>query len=513
MSIRYAFVAVFLTFIALFFALHSSYIGLDVSGTAHGQQSAHVALAEGFVSNDLNFFEPQTRALNSASNDYNAKPINSSGITAAHFPIHAFIPALISKSTSLDLPSVFHWYSMLWGFVGLYFLYLLSLRITQNIGKSLFIVVFFATAPLFAFFQSSVLPEIPSLSCLIIGIYYLHRFVNEKQLRFAWIGLLALLLAALTSPDLVLYLAAGIVIVAYQLFKNAQLSARTIVFLLLCSLTFVLSEWHYSSMRAEYGSQFPGLLENWKYDQTTTNSLLGNWKMHYFTVFQSVVFAILIITLIVQLVKKQSSLSSIFSKANLVAWLVVPGIVFALISPNQTAYNDIFFLKMLFPSCIFLLIYTVASFNITWFYRFPKVGVPVFLILLFVLLGEGNWTQMVRHEKGRTSDGVNVAFTFKGGDELLAKFKVQENDSVNAVIPEGIGIGQDVLASLDHNGIIREIPKDGMQASKFTKGQFVVCHVDERPFLSEHFKTHLMELGSNGSIVLFKVIDYPNNSR
>jgi hypothetical protein len=507
MSTRYAVVAVFLSFIALFFALHSSYIGLDVSGTAHGQQGTHLALAEGFVANDLNFFEPQTRALNSASNDFNSNPISSSGITAAHFPIHAFIPALITKSTSGDLPSIFHWYSMLWGFVGLFFLYLLSLRITQNIGKSLFVVVFIATAPLFAFFQSSVLPEIPTLSCVIIGIYYLYRYINEKRLRFAWIGLAALLLAALTSPDLILYLVAGIILVGRKLYKDTRLTARTIFFLLSYILIFVLSEWHYSSVRSEYGSQFPGMLEDWTYDQTTANSLFGTWKMHYFTVFQSVLFEIVFIVLIVQLIKKQTSLSLIFSKTNLVVFLAFPGIVFALISPYQAYYSDVFFLKTLLPGCIFLLIFTVDRFNIAWFYRFPKVGVPAFLILLFVLLGEGNWTQMVRHEKGRTSDGSNFAFTFKGGDELLHKFNVKESDIVNVVIPEGFGIGQDVLANLDHNGIIREIPKNGRRASKFDKDHYVVCHVDERPFLFEHFETYFTELGSNGSIVLFKVIN------
>lgn len=505
MSFRYATIAAFIAIVLMFFALHSNFIGLDNGGTAHGQQGANLALAQGFVDNDLNFLAPQTNALNSASNDFETIPLKADKRTAAHFPIHSYFPALIHKVTGQDLASSYHWYNILWGYFGLFILYLLSLRITQNIGKSLFILIFFGTAPLFAFYQSTVQPEIPSIALLLAGTYFIYRFTQWSRLKHAWLGLFALLLAALSSPDSLLFLLSGIGIIIYQLYRSSQLGVKNLIAPIIALIAFALNEWHFYTIRADFGSQFPGLFQDWTYDQTTANFIFSNWKMHYFTVFQTAAAGVILILLFFSKFRKTESRSNLLKRYRIIL-ITLPALIFALISPFQLLYSDVFFLKTFFLIIVLTAIFMVDRFDLGLFYTYPKIGITLFLFVIGMLIGEGNWTQTVRHEKARTSPGAETAFQFKGGNELLISHGVQNDALINIVIPNGSGIGFDVLANLNHSGIISE-PPPRTPGARFPKGHYVVCTLEERKFLYAHFQTKFKELGDNGSIVLFKAID------
>ncbi|GAB5418802.1 MAG: hypothetical protein Crog4KO_02180 [Crocinitomicaceae bacterium] len=505
MSFRYAFIAGIVAIVLMFFTLHSNFIGLDNGGTAHGQQGANLALTQGYVDNNLDFFHPQTKALNAASNDFQATPLNPSQRTAAPFPIHAYAAAITQKMTGCSTVTVYHWYNVIWGFVGLFFLYLLSLRITQNIGKSLFILVFFGTAPLLAFYQSAVMPEIPSFACLIAGTYFVYRFTSEFKVKHAHLGLLFLMLAAFTSPDLILYFIAALILILYQLYKQSKLISSKGYLLPVYGLFFLLETIRFASDRNSFGSQFPSLFEDWIYDQTTSNFIFSEWKMHYFTVFQTVVIGVLLVLLIFSTFRKSEAIRTSIQRYQIVI-ITVPSLLFAMASPYQVTHGDVFFIKTVLLFLILLILYVVDRFDLEIVYKYPKVAVPVFLFVLFMLIGEGNWTQTVRHEKARTSPGSEMAFLFKGGDELLLLNGVRKEDKLNVVIPRDSGIGHDVLANLNHTGIIREIPLDA-PGPRFPKGDYVVCTLQERDVLYEHFQTKFIELDNNGSIVLFRAID------
>lgn len=503
----YAIIAFLVVALALFFGLHFGVLGANQGGTAHGEQGANIALAEGFVQNDLDFFHPQTRALNYQNEDFALASIDESVITAAHFPIHAYIPAVLCQTTQVNLTVGIQWYTLLWGFVGLYFIYLLSLRLTNHIGKSLFVVAFIGTAPLFAFYQSNFLPVIPSIAALFVGIYYVYRFHSESTRKFAWIGLGFMTFASLTCPDLLLYLIGAVTIVLFQLRSQNHLNAKSILYTGLFFVPIVLNELWFYSMKSEYGSQFTSIFQDWNYDQSVRNSIFGNWKMHYFTVFQTVIFSLVLIVFVVQLFRLNREEMRLNWHKYRFALLAVPAVVFLIASPYQAYSSDVFFLKFGSASGIFILIFIVDHFKISWFYRYPKIGTTAFVLLLFILLSEGNWTQTVRHEKNRTSPGTTLAFTFCGGDELLLKHGVKTSDTLEVVVPENWGIGQEVLGYLNHTGIIREIPTNKRLSQKVPKGHYVVCHIDERPKLDDHFRTNFNELGDNGSIILFKAID------
>ncbi|PWL24735.1 MAG: hypothetical protein DCO96_13120 [Fluviicola sp. XM-24bin1] len=507
MTKRYAFLAFCVVALALFFGLHSAVLGANQGGTAHGEQGANLAIAQGFVNNGFDFFHAETPAYNYQNGEYDVNQSSSSRITAAHFPIHAFVPAVIHSLSGAQLTEVVQWYNILWGFVGLFFLYLLALRVTNHIGKSLFIFVFMASAPIFAFYQSNFLPEIPALSCVIIGTYYLYQFHISNELKKGYSALLWMLVGVLTSTDLVLFMIGATVLIVNRPVFSKYVDLRKILFISLIYLPVLLSLIFFYSQKEEYGSQFAGFLQDWVYDQSVSNSIWDSWKLHYFTVFQTVVGAIVLLVLGYQAFRKRVTVAwknDPFLRFSLFAVLAV-GV--AILNPYQVIYSDVYFLKLLLLPFVLIAIFIVDRLNIDWMYRYPKMSVGGLLLLLLIMLSEGNWTQNVRNELNRTSQGKNLAFTFRGGDELLKKHGVKPFDPLAVAIPKNWGIGQEVLQHLNHNGTIRQMPNAGELVPRFPKGQYVVAHIDERPYLYDRFKTRFKELGDNGSIVLYRAID------
>lgn len=498
---RSAVVWVLCIFVMLFFMLHNAYIGSNPGGTNHGEQATHLAITEGFVTNDLNFFRPETRAQNYRADNYGIDVNDRTGITAAHFPVHAYIPAAIQKFTSGDRATIFHWYSMLYGFVGLFFLYLLTLRVTDHIGKSLFVVVFVATAPIFAFHQSNVLPELPGVANVFIGAYFLHRFSIGEQKKYAWFGLSFILLAALSSTYFFFALVAGIILVLRCFRERKELSAKNFIPPFLFLIPLVASEIYFYQQSSIYGSQFAGFLEILEPEQTLHNNIVANWKLHYFTVFQSVVIILFLVVFVIQWRKGQ--LTPQEDKSNYrFAIIGLLGLFTAFLYPTQLLTNNLFFLQAVFVPITFALIIFVDKLNISILSKYPYSSYSLLFVLLLILISEGNWTQMVRHEKNRTSYGNQFVFGFSGGQELLNKHHIPKNSRISVLVPPNSGTGQQILSELGRNGTIIEFPIRNVQFQKAE--EFIVCD-------NEHLEKHIVlfqlkceEIGSNGTISLLR---------
>jgi len=495
-------------FVALFFLQHFAHLDSEIGGTNQGEQATSYALAEGFVENNLDFFHPETRALNYRASNYKPE-FNSekerTGITAAHFPIHAYIPALIKKATGGNLLKIVKWYNIFYGFIGLFFLYLLSLRVTNHIGKSLFIVVFIATAPVFSFYQSGIVPEIPSLANAFMGVYFIYLFLIGKSDRKPWVGLLFLLLAAMSTSFFFFVFIAGIVLVLKKYRDRQNLNAKSVILVFSFLVPLIGSEIYFYQMRGVYGSQFPGFLNMWDPEQSVSNDIFSNWKMHYFTVFQSVFILVLIIVGLVQMRKGNLNKQSEKNRYQFLSFCTI-GILAALIFyPLQTTTNDLFFLQSLFLPIALVLIVFIDKLNVSILDRFPKLLYPAVLVLLFVLIGEGNWTQTVRHEKNRTSEGNTFVFNFKGSDELLAKHNVSDKVKIGVLVPPHSGTGHQILTELNRKGWIIELPKRDTPIELIT--EYAVCDSTQMSTLKKLHSFDFELVGSNGTINLIKKKD------
>ncbi|HSH67032.1 MAG TPA: glycosyltransferase family 39 protein, partial [Bacteroidia bacterium] len=138
-------------------------------------QSDRYSIALGFVNNHLNLFKPETFVLNHQFPNEWMSPSNSS-ITAVDFPIHEYIIAIFMKLFGSTAVWIFRVYTLIYSFVGLFFLYKLAYLVTKNYYKAVFLIVFAATSPVFVYYQSGFLPTIPSFANVVIGIYLYCKY-------------------------------------------------------------------------------------------------------------------------------------------------------------------------------------------------------------------------------------------------------------------------------------------------------------------------------------------------
>ena len=171
-------VILIIIFLSLLF--HLRYIHEFPSFIHAWAQSDRYALSLGFVKNNLNLFKPQTFVMNHQFPD-DWKVPGKNSITSVDFPIHDYIPAVFMKISGINSAWIFRLYILLYSCIGLFYLFKLSYLQTNDTIKSIFILIFAATSPVFVFYQCGFLPTIPSLSNAIIGIYFYLKYLKQNN--------------------------------------------------------------------------------------------------------------------------------------------------------------------------------------------------------------------------------------------------------------------------------------------------------------------------------------------
>ena len=214
-------IALFSLFICLTFICHKKYL-FDYPLYTHAwSQSDRYALANGFVDNDLNLFQPQTSVYNHPiPNNWNTA--DATRITSVDFPIHDFVPAIFMKIFGNTSPFFFRFYILLYGFLGIYFLYKLAKTFNNSFILSFFIAVFAATTPVFVYYNSGFLPTIPSFSNAIIGIYFYFNYLNKKELKSFYWSLFFMTFAALARTTFIIPLFAVFSLEFLLLFRKGS---------------------------------------------------------------------------------------------------------------------------------------------------------------------------------------------------------------------------------------------------------------------------------------------------
>jgi hypothetical protein len=187
---------------------HFKYINEFPSHIHAWTQADRYALSLGFVNNKLNFFKPQTYVITNGGDTAQVQSALNESITAVDFPIHDYIPALIMKFSGVKSPWIFRAYILLYSFIGLFFLFRLSYLITADLFKSIFILLFAATSPVFIYYQGGFLPTIPSLANAIIGIYFFFVHLQKNEQKAFNLSILFFTLATLSRSTFVIPLLA-----------------------------------------------------------------------------------------------------------------------------------------------------------------------------------------------------------------------------------------------------------------------------------------------------------------
>lgn len=144
------------------------------------RQSDVAAIARNFLENGFHFTRPQ---IDWAGNER--------GFVGTEFPILPFVAALLYKSAGAQ-----EWIGRMQGVlffvIALPFFFGLVRRIFGDV-VALWATFFYAFAPLSVVASRAFMPDVPSLSLGIIGIYFFLRWIEEEH--FGWLILSAILVS------------------------------------------------------------------------------------------------------------------------------------------------------------------------------------------------------------------------------------------------------------------------------------------------------------------------------
>src|SRR5437868_8716714 len=144
------------------------------------RQSDVAAIARNFSENGYHFTRPQ---IDWAGNE--------AGYVGTEFPILPFVAALFYKVLGVQ-----EWIGRMQGVVffaaALPFFFLLARRVFGAVVAG-WATFFYAFAPLSIVASRAFMPDIPSLSLALIGMYFFLRWIEEE--RFRWVILSAVLVS------------------------------------------------------------------------------------------------------------------------------------------------------------------------------------------------------------------------------------------------------------------------------------------------------------------------------
>jgi len=362
-------------------------------------QSDRYALALGFQNNGFNFFKPETFVMNHQFPDDWKTPSKES-ITAVDFPIHDFITAFIMKITGIQAPWIFRLYILLYSFIGLFFLYKLAFLLTENFYKSIFVLIFAATSPVFIYYQSGFLPTIPSLANTIIGLYLYFKFLKIEKASCFNLSILFLTLAALSRATFVIPLVAVLGIEFIRIVRK-KTGLKNKIIPVLISLSLFISYFFYNRWLGEkYGSIFLNHFLPAKSFQEIIYLLKITYEsmsMQYFSIFHYIIFLFLLIAaLFYKFFRKRKLQNSTHTLLFLTLLIFIGSMIFAEMMLWQFPVHDYYFLDTFYLPVNLLLIFILIllpnadSKKIRIIYAFS------ILLISIPFVVNGNYTQETR---------------------------------------------------------------------------------------------------------------------
>ncbi len=450
MSRRNAIGLVLIVFLLLYAILYQAAMDSKATGT---QANHQLALAQGFTENGFDFAHPEQQTFNHASDDWQS--VSKTTITAEHFPIHSYIPAVVAQLFSFDLVKTFRWYVLLFGFVGLYYLYLLGLLLTNHVGKSLFLVVFTASTPLFAQFQGDLTALIPSISLAFVGIYLYFQGAALLSTKHLLGSLCFLVMASLSAPLLLTVLGVVLIPILKKLKQSNIPKSRLWVIVGCLLLPIPLDYLHFLLIQTEFGANTPFLIENWPIKSNNKTSIYWDG----FSTYLSLVHLIVLMLLFALFGWKNRK--GIFNKTpqnkTVLAFAVqsiLGVIVFSIIMPTRFLNDPAFILEIGCIPLTFLILFLLQNTQWHFWESQWKWTAPLFILVLFVLMSEGNRAQFVRQKKHALNQQSEFDFNFLGSGETLTILGIPKDAKVAVLIDPFFDYSQAYFLQLQRKGCI-----------------------------------------------------------
>jgi hypothetical protein len=469
-------------------------------------QSDRYALALGFVENNLNLFKPQTFVMNPQFPGGFKVPSDVS-ITAVDFPIHEYIVAIIMKMTGINSPWIFRLYTLLYSFAGLFFLYRLSYLLTSDYFKSLFIVIFAATSPVFVYYQSGFLPTIPSLSNIFIGFYFYIKHLKQKDRTSFVMALGFITLATLNRTTFAVCLGAMLGTELIQLIRGQNKVSYKILPVFISVSVFFSYFLYNNYLRKEYGSiflnhfQMPSSMEEVK---EILKEVYRNWKTQYFSGMHYFLMLLTIASASVFIFKNKSHITLPMPALTLLFLLFLGYIVFAILMLKQFPAHDYYFLDSFFFPVILLLIVSL-SFVPVMNIQTPRMLKPVILLLLIIPLTANAYHSQKERRIIWYWDRTDITIdNFQGADKFLDSLNIAPDAKILVIDANAPNIPFILMKRKGY--AVMSTSKENMQEAMRWKYDYIITQ--NSFFVSDIYSvyleilTKLEKIADNGKITI-----------
>jgi len=419
-------IPVFVVFMLIGVSLlfHARYINEFPSYIHAWAQSDRYALALGFVENGHDLLHPQTFVHNPQFPGEKEYP-STETITAVDFPIHDYIVSIAMKLSGDTAPWLFRLYTLIYSLVGLFYLFRFAKSVTNSPSKSILVVLFAATSPVFVYYQSGFLPSIPSLSNAFIALFFYSTFLRTSKQNNLYYALSFLTLATLSRSTFLILLLSVIGIEFLRAIKQPGKAVLRTVFLSLSLIPIVGYYLYNGYLRREYGSIFLSSLlppESLSEAIDILSVVKTTWLTHYFSVYHYLIVAVLILFYVVYrvYVNYRSSLLEL-NLMGLLGIATLGYLCFSMVMMKQLPAHDYYFLDSFFASVILFLVLILIPLpeNILTGSTFAKIFIPVLIAL--PMIANGYRMQQNRRDTGPWDKTGIVIRNFTDSDVWLTE--------------------------------------------------------------------------------------------
>ena len=258
----------------------------------------HYALALGFINNGFDLFHPETMIYNKQFPSW-WKEASESTITAVDFPIHEYIVALLMKLLGTTSPWVFRLWTLLWGMLGMFFLFKIAYRLTDDWLKSVLVVGIALTSPVYAYFINGFLPGAPALSLGIIGMWFYLRHFDGLSRKDFHLCVACLTLAMLIRTTFAIELIAILCFELVRIFHKESTFIDKLPSVIASLIAFTAYYLWNKHLRLLYGSVFLNELlppSDWDDAKELIADTYHKWKFLYFQKTHYIVFLFVILS-------------------------------------------------------------------------------------------------------------------------------------------------------------------------------------------------------------------------
>lgn len=396
-------------------------------------QNDRYALSLGFVDNGLNFLHPETNIYNHQFPNWwstDSKTVE----TAVEFPIHDYVPAVFMKLFNTDSFLIFRCYILLFGTLGLFYLFKLGFLLTNSNFLALFATFFAMYSPLFAFYHSALLPTIPALSLCIVGFYFYFRSKEDciKSSTQFGLSLFFLTLAALSRTTFIIPLIAVIGFYLLVSIHNRTIARRKIIAITISVLVYLVFLIYKTIKFSSLDSDF---LSHLMYPTSIAEALnlisisLKKYSLVYFSLIQYVLMIFLVC--IAVLVKKIKNIA-LNSDLTLLTIYFFGCFLFCIAMLKQFPNHEYYVLDSFFLPLILLLILSLKRLS-NYQFKFSKFLPAALVLTVAPMYLAANSFLLHQKNKGNKKEAALTYYSYKDSHQFLDSLNVKSSAKILAL--------------------------------------------------------------------------------